>query len=89
MTLVIAHRRESASFPENTLSVFRTAVGGGADMCEVDVQAARDGRWMRELDKVLVLRADEPRAMRRLVETGIDGIMEKCSVRLRWILSRT
>jgi glycerophosphoryl diester phosphodiesterase len=42
-TLNMAHRGASGSFPENTLSAFRAAVDAGADMCELDAQATRDG----------------------------------------------
>jgi len=41
--LNIAHRGASGTFPENTLSAFRAAIGAGADMCELDVQLSRDG----------------------------------------------
>jgi glycerophosphoryl diester phosphodiesterase len=41
--LNIAHRGASGTFPENTLSAFRAAIGAGADMCELDVQLTRDG----------------------------------------------
>jgi glycerophosphoryl diester phosphodiesterase len=42
-TLNIAHRGFSGSFPENTISAFLAAADQGAQMCELDVQATRDG----------------------------------------------
>lgn len=41
--LNIAHRGDSGNFPENTAAAFRAAADAGADMCELDVQATRDG----------------------------------------------
>src|SRR5277367_133050 len=43
LTLKIAHRGSSGSHPENTISAFLAAAEEGADMCELDVQATRDG----------------------------------------------
>jgi glycerophosphoryl diester phosphodiesterase len=42
--LVIAHRGNSAFFPENTLESFQQAVELGADALELDVRLSRDGR---------------------------------------------
>lgn len=42
-TLKIAHRGSSGTHPENTISAFLAAAEEGADMCELDVQATRDG----------------------------------------------
>lgn len=41
--LVIAHRGDSAHFPENTLSAFRSAVAKRADLVELDSHATKDG----------------------------------------------
>ncbi len=41
--LNIAHRGDSGNFPENTIAAFRAAADAGADICELDVQATRDG----------------------------------------------
>jgi glycerophosphoryl diester phosphodiesterase len=41
--LNIAHRGSSGTHPENTLAAFLAAASDGADMCELDVQATRDG----------------------------------------------
>jgi glycerophosphoryl diester phosphodiesterase len=41
--LNIAHRGSSGIHPENTLTAFLAAADEGAQMCELDVQATRDG----------------------------------------------
>jgi len=41
--LNIAHRGSSGTHPENTLAAFLAAADEGAQMCELDVQATRDG----------------------------------------------
>ena len=43
MTLVIAHRGASATFPENTVEAFRGARSQGADWVELDVRRTADG----------------------------------------------
>lgn len=43
MPRVVAHRGDSANFPENTLEAFRSAVGMGIDVVETDVHLTRDG----------------------------------------------
>ena len=47
---LIAHRGGAAEGYENTISAFRRAVRGGADMLELDVHLSRDGRVARDLD---------------------------------------
>ncbi len=42
--LVIAHRGNSAFFPENTLEAFQQGMALGADALEFDVRLSRDGR---------------------------------------------
>ena len=44
MVLVIAHRGDSGSYPENTISAFKAAAGAGADMIEFDIQPSLDGQ---------------------------------------------
>jgi glycerophosphoryl diester phosphodiesterase len=39
----IAHRGSSGTHPENTIPAFLAAAADGAKMCELDVQATRDG----------------------------------------------
>jgi glycerophosphoryl diester phosphodiesterase len=43
VVLNIAHRGSSGTHPENTLAAFLAAAEEGAEMCELDVQATRDG----------------------------------------------
>ena len=42
--LIIAHRGDSATRPENTLNAFRQALSVGADLVELDVQLTKDGQ---------------------------------------------
>ncbi|HET7028242.1 MAG TPA: glycerophosphodiester phosphodiesterase family protein [Candidatus Limnocylindrales bacterium] len=42
--LVIAHRGQRASFPEQTLEAYEAAIRLGAEAIETDVQRTRDGR---------------------------------------------
>ncbi len=42
--LIIAHRGDSSTFPENTIESFRRAVDIGADGIELDVRLTRDGQ---------------------------------------------
>ena len=41
--LTVAHRGDSASFPENTIAAFEGAVAAGADVVEMDVRMTSDG----------------------------------------------
>ena len=41
--IVIAHRGDSKTHPENTLPAFRSAIGAKADMIELDYYHSRDG----------------------------------------------
>ena len=43
MPRVVAHRGDSAYFPENTLEAFRSAVSLGIDVIETDVHLSKDG----------------------------------------------
>jgi len=51
--LIIAHRGDSANWPENTLPAFRAALDVGADLIELDVQMTRDGEVVVIHDPVL------------------------------------
>ena len=52
--LLIAHRGDSASCPENTLAAFRSALATGVDGIELDVRLSRDGVPMVVHDATLV-----------------------------------
>ena len=41
--LVVAHRGDSATYPENTLEAFEAAIAAGADAIEFDVRLTADG----------------------------------------------
>ena len=43
MPRVVAHRGDSANYPENTLEAFRSAVEMGIDVVETDVHLSKDG----------------------------------------------
>jgi glycerophosphoryl diester phosphodiesterase len=51
--LIIAHRGDSAHWPENTLPAFRAALDVGADLVELDVQLTRDGEVVVIHDPVI------------------------------------
>jgi glycerophosphoryl diester phosphodiesterase len=40
--VIIAHRGDSANFPENTIAAFKAALAVGADVVELDVQLSKD-----------------------------------------------
>lgn len=51
--IVIAHRGASGVAPENTLAAVRAAVEAGADACELDVRATKDGYLVLLHDAIL------------------------------------
>lgn len=51
--LIIAHRGDSAHWPENTLPAFRSALEVGADLVEFDVQLTKDAHVVVIHDPVL------------------------------------
>jgi glycerophosphoryl diester phosphodiesterase len=51
--LVIAHRGESETLPEQTIEAFARAIELGADMLEGDVQLSRDGQLVMMHDGIL------------------------------------
>src|SRR5947209_4506366 len=44
--VVIAHRGEHLSHPENTIAAFQAAVDAGADFFELDVRTTSDGKFV-------------------------------------------
>jgi glycerophosphoryl diester phosphodiesterase len=40
--VIIAHRGDSANYPENTIAAFKAAIAVGADVVELDVQLSKD-----------------------------------------------
>ena len=59
-----AHRG-SAQHPENSLSAVRSALGGGWDGVEIDVQQLRDGKWVLHHDPMTSRHSSVPSQMVR------------------------
>ncbi|WP_320121525.1 glycerophosphodiester phosphodiesterase [uncultured Sphaerochaeta sp.] len=53
MPRVVAHRGDSAHFPENTLSAFLSACALGVDVIETDVHLSKDGQLVIWHDETL------------------------------------
>jgi glycerophosphoryl diester phosphodiesterase len=51
--LIIAHRGDVKSFPENTLPAFESAIAKGADAIELDVHLTKDGELVVHHDDYL------------------------------------
>jgi glycerophosphoryl diester phosphodiesterase len=51
--LIIAHRGDAKSFPENTLPAFESAIAKGADAIELDVHLTKDGELVVHHDDYL------------------------------------
>jgi len=75
-TLNIAHRGSSATHPENTISAFLAAAEEGADMCELDVQATRDGAVVVIHDETVDRTTDGHGAVTQLSLAEIRGSMQ-------------
>ena len=67
---IFAHRGDSGAAPENTMPAFETAVAGGADGVEFDVQATRDGELVVIHDENLL------RTARRDAEVGNTALKD-------------
>jgi glycerophosphoryl diester phosphodiesterase len=63
--LVVAHRGDSAAFPENTLPSFGAALEAGADLVELDFVATRDGALVCLHDKTFDRTSDAARIFGR------------------------
>ncbi len=72
--LVIAHRGNSAFFPENTLESFQQGMALGADAIEFDVRLSRDGAAVVIHDPTVDLRKVLSAAQRERVGTGSDDV---------------
>ena len=77
MTLVYAHRGDSAAYPENTLLAFRKAMETGAYGLELDLHATSDGAVVvihdRSLERTTTGRGyvdEQPLAAVRLADAG-------------------
>ncbi len=72
--LDIAHRGDSGDFPENTIAAFRAAADAGADLCELDVQATRDGAVVVIHDDTVDRTTDGTGAVNRLTLAEIKRL---------------
>lgn len=61
--LVISHRTNMGTMPENTLAGIDAAIADGVDGVEIDVRATRDGRVVLLHDPTLERTAGDPRAL--------------------------
>ena len=66
MTLVIAHRGNSAAAPENTFASFDSAIAGGVTLLECDVQMTADGHIVVIHDPTLDRTSDRAGDVRSL-----------------------
>lgn len=51
--VVIAHRGDHITYPENTLEAYQAAIDHGADFIEVDVRATKDGKLVSVHDATI------------------------------------
>jgi glycerophosphoryl diester phosphodiesterase len=63
VTLVISHRTNMGTMPENTLAGVDAALRDGVDGIEIDVQATSDGHVVLHHDLSLARVTDDPRAV--------------------------
>lgn len=69
--LIEAHRGDSSTYPENTLSAFRGAVLSGADSIELDTHLSADGVWVVMHDVTLERTTDGTGDIRALPYSAI------------------
>lgn len=61
MPIVISHRTQMGTMPENTLAGIDAAIEGGADAIEIDVRATADGELVLMHDATLERTVGDPR----------------------------
>lgn len=61
--LVISHRTQMGTLPENTLAGIEAAIEGGADGIEIDVRATADGQLVLMHDATLERTVGDPRPL--------------------------
>jgi glycerophosphoryl diester phosphodiesterase len=71
VTLVVAHRGNSARAPENTMEAFRLAADAGADAIELDVHLTADGQLAVIHDETLDRTTDRTGAVSDLTMAAI------------------
>lgn len=72
--VVLAHRGDSASFPENTMPAFESAVSMGVDVIETDVHLTADGKIVIWHDETLERMSGDPRTIPSLCWEEIKRI---------------
>lgn len=65
-TIVLAHRGDSARFPENTMPAFRSAVNMQVHLIETDVHLTADGQVVIWHDDTLERMSGDPRRLTQL-----------------------
>jgi len=63
VTLVISHRTQMGSMPENTIAGIEAAIASGADGIEIDVRATADGTLVLMHDATLQRTVSDPRLL--------------------------
>ena len=64
--VVIAHRGEHLSHPENTLPAFQGAIDAGADFLELDMRTTSDGKLVLMHDRTVDRTTDGKGAVREM-----------------------
>ncbi len=72
--LMVAHRGDSAEFPENTCAAFASALAAGVDGIELDVRLSRDGIPMICHDDNLARFGGTTRSLRKLSAAQISTV---------------
>lgn len=79
-SVLIAHRGGAAEGYENTLSTFRRAVSGGADMLELDVHLTSDGKVVVAHDQHLLRLTGINRNIRDLPYQQLPYLKERVTI---------
>lgn len=72
--LIVAHRGDSADFPENTRAAFAAALAAGVDGIELDVRLSRDGIPLICHDDTLARFGGTTRSLRKLSAAQIRAV---------------
>jgi len=73
--LLVAHRGDVANEPENTIAAFRSAVDGGADGIEMDVQRSASGTWWVIHDRTVERTTDGEGAIAVLRDVDLEQLL--------------
>jgi len=84
MPRVVAHRGDSAHFPENTLPAFESACRMGVDVIETDVHLSRDGHLVIWHDPTLERNTNGSGRVEVAYTTGAEGPRCRLHLHLRW-----